>query len=148
VSLNCYSPDASYSPDVKGEQLRVQFGDAVRILAVTPHMDRRGRLVELDFAAVPFPVRRVFAVTHVPAGTNRGGHRHRSCSQLLICLAGRVDVELRKGRCRDGLAMTPGTGGLCIAAGIWARQRYVVEGSELLVLASEPFDPASYDSGY
>lgn len=128
--------------------MRARFGDAVRILAVTPHKDRRGRLVELDFAALPFPVRRVFAVTQVPAGAERGGHRHRSCSQLLLCLAGRVDVELRKGQSRHEFAMTPETGGLCIAAGVWARQRYVTEGSELLVLASEPFDPASYDTSY
>jgi hypothetical protein len=128
--------------------LRAQFGEDASLVAVPPHVDPRGRLVEFDFAALPFPVRRVFAITDVPAGTERGGHRHRRGAQILFCLSGRVDVELRRGEASHDLAMTPETGGLCIRAGVWARQRYVTEGSALLVLASEPFDPAGYDSRF
>ena len=30
----------------------------------------------------------------MPAGTRRGGHAHRRDDQLLICLAGRIEVAL------------------------------------------------------
>ncbi len=131
-----------------GSELRARFGGDVTLLPVTPRVDRRGRLVEFDFATLPFRVRRVFAVTDVPAGTERGGHRHLRGAQALFCLSGRIDVELRRGDARHDLAITPETGGLCIRAGVWARQRYVAEGSALLVMASEPFDPASYDADW
>ena len=127
------------------ERVLGRFGGRVTPLAVAPHVDERGRLVELDFAALPFPIRRAFTVTDVPAGTTRGGHSHRDGVQVLVCTAGRVDVELRLGEERHELTLTPHTDGLCIAAGVWASQRYVEEGSSLLVVASEAFDPSSYD---
>jgi hypothetical protein len=130
------------------DRLRARFGSAVSRLDATPRVDERGRLVEFDFAALPFDVRRAFAVTDVPPGTERGGHRHRRGDQALFCLAGRVDVELRRGEVRDELTLTPDTGGICVRAGVWARQRYVADRSELLVLASEPFDPGDYDTGW
>lgn len=134
------------SQDATAEQLRARFGGDVTLLAVTPRADERGKLVEFDFSALPFTVRRVFTVTDVPAGTERGGHRHRLGVQVLFCPAGRVDVELRRGQARCELTITPATGALCVSAGVWARQRYVLEGSQLLVLASEPFDEDSYET--
>lgn len=127
------------------EELKEKFGDDVRVLAVAPNVDERGRLLELDFSTVPFPVRRVFAIAGVPPGTFRGGHRHQETQQLLTCVAGRVEVELRRGQAHHELVLTPDSGSLHIAPGVWARQRYVTDGTVLLVLASEPFDPASYD---
>ena len=125
-----------------------RFGDDVTLLPALHRVDSRGRLSAIDVDHVPFPVRRVFTVTDVPAGCERGGHRHRRGVQALFCVAGRVDVELRVGDVDHVEVLTPESGGLCIAAGVWARQRYVDEGSQLLVLASEPFDRASYDTSY
>lgn len=130
------------------EELHANFASDVRLLDIAPNVDRRGRLVEFDFSAVPFSVRRVFAVTDVPVGVTRGGHRHRSAAQLLCCLAGCVEVELRRAGAQHELELTPEAGGLYIGPGVWARQRYLVEGTVLAVLASEPFDPASYDTHY
>lgn len=130
------------------EHLRTLFDGDVAWLAVSPNVDPRGRLVEFDLAYLPFAVRRVFAVTDVPAGTGRGGHRHRRGSQALFCVSGAIGVELRRGDTRAHVTITPATGGLYIAAGIWALQRYMLEGSHLLVLASEPFDPSSYQTNH
>ena len=127
-------------------ELRTDFGDDVRAIEFAPNVDERGRLVELDFSSVPFTVRRAFAVTEVPPGTTRGGHRHRGVEQLLACVAGEVVVELRRGNARREIALGPNGGALYIGEGIWASQRYVEEGSVLVVLASAPFDPATYDT--
>ena len=133
---------------VATDELRAAFGEDVLVLDLVPHADERGRLLELDFSIVPFAVKRAFCVADVPAGTVRGGHRHRSASQVLACVSGRVEVELRRGKSRLGLELTPGSWALCLAAGVWSSQRYVEDGSVLVVLASEPFDPDGYDDAY
>jgi dTDP-4-dehydrorhamnose 3,5-epimerase-like enzyme len=122
--------------------------DGVTSVPLVPNVDERGRLLELDFDALPFTVRRVFMITDVPAGTKRGGHRHRSDAQALMCIRGRIDVELRQGEARTTVTLTPDAGGLYIPAGIWAAQWYVEDGSALVVLASEPFDPDNYETSY
>jgi dTDP-4-dehydrorhamnose 3,5-epimerase-like enzyme len=122
--------------------------DDVTSLPLAPNVEERGRLLELDFDALPFPVRRVFMITDVPAGTKRGGHRHRSGAQVLVCISGRIEVELRRGTSCAAVTLTPDTDGLCIPAGIWTAQRYLEEGSALVVLASDPFDPASYETSF
>ena len=55
-------------------------------------------------------------------------------------------MELRHGDERLEVSLVPDGVGLTIAAGIWSSQHFAVEGSELLVFASEPYDPSSYDS--
>ncbi len=130
------------------EDLHASFGEDVRLVEFAPNVDGRGRLTEFDFSAVPFPVRRAFAVSDVPAGTTRGGHRHQGVAQLLACVTGSVSVELRRGDVRRELTLTPEGGALYIGEGIWASQRYLEEGSVLVVLASAPFDPATYDTDH
>jgi len=122
--------------------------DDVTSVPLAHNVEQRGRLLELDFGALPFVVRRVFVITDVPAGTKRGGHRHRSGAQVLVCISGRIDVELRRGTARTAVTLTPDADGLSIPAGIWSAQRYLEEGSALLVLASEPFDPANYETSF
>jgi dTDP-4-dehydrorhamnose 3,5-epimerase-like enzyme len=122
--------------------------DDVTSVPLAHNAEERGRLLELDFGALPFTVRRVFVVTDVPAETTRGGHRHLSGAQVLVCISGRIEVDLRRGAARTAVTLTPDTDGLCIPAGIWSAQRYVEEGSALVVLASEPFDPANYETSF
>jgi WxcM-like, C-terminal len=127
-------------------ELHASFGADVTVLAAGPFADARGSLTAFELDHFPFGVRRVFTVTNVPSGSRRGGHRHLRGTQALFCLAGRVDVELRRGDDRLEVSLVPDGVGLTIAAGIWSSQHFAVEGSELLVFASEPYDPSSYDS--
>lgn len=130
---------------VLAERLQDLFGsDAAQIVAAL-HVDERGALTALDPTSIPFEVRRVFAVTHVPAGTRRGGHRHQRGTQAMFCLRGCVEVELRQGDSWLDVELRPNGVGLQVAAGVWSAQRYTTEDSELLVVASEPYDPKSYD---
>jgi dTDP-4-dehydrorhamnose 3,5-epimerase-like enzyme len=138
---------APRSASDEGRNAVARFDD-VTWVPLAPNVEERGRLLELDFAALPFVVRRVFMITDVPAGTKRGGHRHRSGAQVLVCISGRIEVDLRRGAARTAVTLTPDTDGLCIPAGIWTAQRYVEEGSALVVLASEPFDPANYETSF
>lgn len=102
--------------------------------------------MELDHRSLPFAPRRTFVIKDVPAGGVRGGHAHKSCDQLLICLRGRVRVELALGNNRACVELDRPTLGLHLGAGVWARQTYETCDTELLVFASLPYDPASYIS--
>lgn len=129
-------------------ELRATFGAGVRMLPLGPTVDERGRLVELDFSSVPFAVRRAFAISDVTAGLVRGGHRHRNAAQLLACIRGSITVELRRNDSRFEIPLDAGTGALYLAPGVWASQRYDSDEAVLLVLASERYDPADYETDY
>lgn len=106
--------------------------------------EKRGTLTELDFHQLPFKPVRVFYITDVPVGAVRGGHAHKSGSQLLYCLNGKIEVELRDGSGEETVICQPDSRGLLINQGVWAQQRYLEENSVLLVLCSHPFDEGEY----
>jgi hypothetical protein len=64
------------------------------------HLPRRqnekpGYLVPIEDTDVGFPIRRVFYISGLPDGGLRGYHGHReTTTQCLICLTGRVDVDV------------------------------------------------------
>ena len=64
------------------------FDGRARLVACPIVTEPRGALLPLHLAELPFVPRRVFAITDVPVGTERGGHAHRSGMQLLVCLQG------------------------------------------------------------
>ena len=108
------------------------------------HQDARGTLQSFDFEALPFVPRRVFSVAAPPEGSRRGGHAHRSARQILVCLAGAVDVTLRASEAESRVRLVPDGHALLIEPGVWAEQRYQAGESLLLVLSSEPYDPSDY----
>ena len=122
------------------------FIDRAWVVDLPDRSDPRGRLLPLDFAALPFVPARAFVIYETPAGCLRGGHAHRRGSQILIRLSGRVAVHLRFGGERRDVLLDATDCGLVIGPGVWARQTYLDAGSTLLVLASDPYDPTSYET--
>lgn len=109
------------------------------------HRDERGVLCPVDFEKLPFLPRRLFVIDDVPPGTVRGGHGHRSGSQMFFALSGRIEVEF--GAMATGtqsMVLEPGRPGLLIPAGVVTWQRFESPGSRLLVLASSAYDPGDY----
>ncbi len=64
--------------------------------------------------------------------------------QVMACVAGRVRIELATRTAQAVTHCEPDGPALLIRAGVMARQVYLDTGSTLLVICSEPFDPASY----
>ncbi|WP_036096962.1 sugar 3,4-ketoisomerase [Leptospira weilii] len=96
---------------------------------------------------VPFLIQRVFSVT---ANVNdiRGEHSHRQCSQLLVCVHGKIKVT-----CDNGTAITEHlledmSDGLLIPPGIWSTQQYLNINSVLLVLCDRGYEAEDYIRNY
>ena len=108
-------------------------------------MDARGSLTAGQFPGnLPFAPSRVFIVTESPEGTERGGHAHRSCHQVLIATAGSVCVELDDSEGTRVVTLSSPEQGLFIPPLVWAKQTYVDNGASLVVLASHPYDVDDY----
>lgn len=110
-----------------------------RLLRIDPQTDERGSLLAFDYDRLPFTPQRLFCIYDAPQDAVRGRHGHTTGSQLLACLAGRIEVVLKIGVKEEQVELLPGGGALQIDAPVWSRHRYIVPKSVLLVLASEPF---------
>lgn len=117
----------------------------VQRVALTAVADVRGHLAAGQYPeSLPFPPVRVFIVTKSPAGTERGGHAHRLCHQVLIATAGVVQVEYDDDEGTHLVTLHDAHEGLHIPPLAWAKQTYVTDGSSLVVLASHPYDAEDY----
>jgi WxcM-like, C-terminal len=95
----------------------------------------------------PFSIQRTYWVYGCPEGKQRGGHAHRDVHQILICVAGEVEVILMDGIQQKSFILNDPTMGLYQKPLIWGdlihRKRSV-----LLVLASDYYSEAEYIRNY
>jgi hypothetical protein len=105
------------------------------------YTDERGRLLVAEDADVGFPVRRVFAVTAVPADALRGEHVV-PCRQAMVLVAGAATVWT--GPAADAETEhrlgTPGDT-VDLAAGSWVRYALGSPDAVVLVFAEAPYQP-------
>lgn len=106
--------------------------------------DDRGKLGVIELAShAPFVPARIFWISDVAAGTARGGHAHRACSQFFICLRGRIKVDAVDGTLSQTVMLEQGDF-LNVVPGIYATETFLDEGSMLAVLCDRPYDPEDY----
>jgi UDP-2-acetamido-3-amino-2,3-dideoxy-glucuronate N-acetyltransferase len=106
--------------------------------------DSRGRLGVIDIARnAPFVPVRIFWISEVPAGTARGGHAHKACSQFLVCLRGRINVDAIDGTLSQNYVLGQGDF-LNLVPGIYSTETFLDEGSVLAVLCDRPYEPDDY----
>ena len=96
---------------------------------------------------VPFDIQRVFTVS-AKANDTRGDHAHKQCTQLLICVSGKVRVI-----CDDGTAVTQHVldsmgVGLFVPPGIWAIEEYISNDAVLMVLCDRKYEENDYIRSY
>lgn len=108
--------------------------------------DKRGSLafIEAPSSRIPFEIKRVFYLFDVPKGQTRGAHAHRQLHQVLICLAGQVEVHLDDGAEKKTVTLQSPVQGLWVPPMVWASESNFSEGSICLVLASEKYDEGDY----
>jgi UDP-2-acetamido-3-amino-2,3-dideoxy-glucuronate N-acetyltransferase len=117
----------------------------VESLTLTAAEDARGLLTAFQHpGSLPFTPARVFIVTMSPAGTERGGHAHHECHQVLIATAGTVRVEFDDDDGTQVVFLEDATQALHVPPLVWAKQTYITQGASLIVLASHPYDVNDY----
>lgn len=106
--------------------------------------DERGLLSVME-KGTPFLIRRVFFTYGVPAGTTRGGHGHKRTWIALVAAAGMCEVSgvSASGRSWSFNLDDPSVC-LVLEPGDWHKMHFPRQGTVLLCVASEEYDPADY----
>ena len=116
----------------------------VRRIALPRHVRSDGAISVFEGGgAVPFEIARVFTVSAVD-GAVRGRHAHKECAQLLVCLAGEIEVVADDGAERRREILSGPEEGLLLPPMIWGEQIYRGENALLLVLCDRVYDEADY----
>lgn len=117
----------------------------VKLINIPSVKEDRGKLAALELVEmVPFYVKRIFLVSQVPSFEIRGEHAHKKCWQFLISTSGSITVDVSDGVVKETFLLNKPDVGLLIPPLIWGVQYNFSEGSSLLVLTSERFDPNDY----
>lgn len=125
-------------------------GPPAVLIPLHAHRDARGSLVAVEpgDGALGFEIRRVYYLYDVPDGVARGGHAHRKLRQLMIAVAGRLDVTLDDGRGKTRVTLDDPSMALLVPEMMWRDMDRFAPGTVCLVLASEAFDEGDYIRDY
>lgn len=115
-----------------------------KLLKATVFGDERGTLSVVEGSELPFAVRRVFYIHSIPAWAARGGHAHLRTNLAISCLSGGCTVSVGDLGAEVAHQLCRPEDFLLVEAGEWHELRSFEEGTVVLVLASEPFDPEDY----
>jgi len=96
---------------------------------------------------VPFVMQRVFTVTAKP-GHARGDHAHRRCTQLLVCVSGKVRVHCDNGTTTSEYLLDSMGAGLLVPPGVWAKEEYLGDSAVLMVLCDRAYEADDYIRDY
>lgn len=103
--------------------------------------DVRGTLSVAEFSDWPYPIRRVFWLYDIPGGASqRAGHAHRTCRELIVPVMGSFDVHANG----EVFRLSKPWLALDVPPLTWTELRDFSGGAACLVLCSEPYDPADY----
>lgn len=107
--------------------------------------DRYGNLTPIEEKHdVPFEIKRIYYISGVEKGCERGFHAHRRLHQVLICLNGSVKIRVKTPGSEEVFTLNKCDEGLYIGKLVWREMFDFSEGSVLLVLASEYYDENDY----
>lgn len=104
--------------------------------------DDRGSLSVIE-KIIPFPIKRIFYIYNVKNSV-RGGHRHHKTIQAAICISGACKIFSNNGNTESVYVLNSPNKCLILEPEDWHTMYDFSEGSILLVLASEEFDPEDY----
>lgn len=114
----------------------------VRWIEIHHANDTRGTLTALERPALPFDVKRVFYMHRVPDGHERGGHAHRSTTQLVIAIAGAVTLDVSDGEKAGTFVLDDPNRGLFVPPMTWVRLYDFLPVTVALVLCDTVYNAA------
>ena len=106
-----------------------------------------GNLSAIEFNNLPFEVKRIFYITKVPKGFERGFHAHKNTQQFLVCLQGSCDVYLEYKKESEIIKLEKNSEGILIGKE-WHIMKNFSDDCILLVLANSHYDEKDYIRNY
>ncbi|WP_126455348.1 sugar 3,4-ketoisomerase [Sulfuriflexus mobilis] len=123
--------------------------DSCKIIDLPKVKDPRGNLTFVEsIRHVPFAIQRVYYLSDVPEGAERGGHAHKELHQLIIAISGSFDIHLDDGHSKKTVHMDCSHSGLYVCPMIWRVIDSFSSGAVCMVLASDYYDELDYYREY
>jgi UDP-2-acetamido-3-amino-2,3-dideoxy-glucuronate N-acetyltransferase len=119
----------------------------IRLIDLPRHVREDGALVVAEAPHVPFLIPRIFTIT-APAGAVRSKHAHRLCSQLIVCVHGKIDIVCDDGTSERTITLDRGDLGALMPPTIWTTVIVRQQGSVLLALCDRRYEPEDYIRDY
>ena len=111
------------------------------------YVDKRGSLIPIEFKDLPFVPKRLFYVINAPFGCLRGCHSHYKTEQILICIKGKIAVDLGiKGPFEEDFFILTENEYIYVGKRVWDAQSFLTGEDILLVLCSTNYDKNDYVS--
>lgn len=114
------------------------------LIAVKTHQDHRGQLTVLQ-DEIPFEIKRSYFIQGVPTtDIQRGGHRHHTSTQALICVAGSCEIYNNDGKQESTYILDSPSKCLILDPRDWHTMQKFSKDAVLLVFASTKYDVNDY----
>jgi len=97
---------------------------------------------------IPFKIERSFFIKVSQAQVVRGKHAHRTLSQFMICLSGKIEITVDDSRSKCTYELSGPENGILVPPGIWCEQIFKTKDSILLVLCDAPYNESDYIRDY
>jgi len=109
----------------------------------------RGNLCYLqEDETLPLNIRRVFWIYDIPENAERGGHAHRSCSELVFVVKGSFDIYVNNGKDEKTIHCDNPNLGIFIDVNVWCCLKNFEPGTICMVVASDKYDASGYINNF
>ena len=121
----------------------------ISLVDLTQINDARGSLTFIEGENhIPFPIRRVYYLYDVTAGSARAGHAHFDLEQLVIAVSGSFDIRLDNGFEKRTITCNRPWLGVHMRSLVWRDLDNFSSGAVCLVLASQQYAESDYIRDY
>jgi hypothetical protein len=107
-----------------------------------------GSLGVIEFLSLDFDPARIYWISNVPRGLERGHHAHKGLSQMLCILTGSADVEISEGNEKTVFHLDQQSNSLKLKPGLWRVLRNFSDDACVLVICDQPYDESDYIRNY
>lgn len=120
-----------------------------KLIQLNRSNDQRGQLTYIEgYKDIPFEIKRIYYFHNMPSHCKRGGHAHKSNSQIFIPLNGAFEITLDDGIERKNFFLNDTQQGLYIGEMIWRELKSDSIESICLILASQSYNESDYIYDY
>jgi hypothetical protein len=120
------------------------MANSVKFSSLDQKRDSKGTLGIVEFSDLDFTPARIYWISDVPPGCERGLHAHKKLSQLLCVLKGSVEIEIFSGQDKVTFNLDKNSRALQLAPGLWRILRNFSSDACVLVLCDLPYDESDY----